>query len=95
MTFIGNHPIEFLLKSISNGKIKKLSNQKDFQISNNADFSEIFNAINRYLEDCFLENGINMQKILEQNKLLTTKKGLYRVVVFSDLKKIYFYYIRN
>ena len=82
-----NHPIEFLLKAISNGKIKILPNQDDFHISDDADFSEIFSIINRYLEECFLENKINMQRILDKNRLLTKKEGLYRVAVFSDFEK--------
>ena len=82
-----NYPIEFLLKSISNGQIKILPPLDDFQISDDADFSEIFSVINRYLDDCFLENKINMERILKKNQLLTKKEGLYRVAVFSDFEK--------
>ena len=48
-----NHPIEFILKAISNGKIETLPQQENIQISQDADFSEIFSAINRYLDFCF------------------------------------------
>ena len=82
-----NYPIEFLLKSISNGKIKDLPNQDEFQISEDADFSEIFSILNRYLEECFVENKINMQRILAKNNLIVKKEGLYRVAIFSDFEK--------
>ena len=82
-----NHPIEFILKSISNGKIETLPQQENIQISQDADFSEIFSAINRYLDFCFLENRINMERILDKNKVLVKKEGLYRVAIFSDLEK--------
>ena len=82
-----NHPIEFLLKSISNGKIKNLPNSENFKIAEDANFSEIFNVINRYLEECFLENKLSISRILVQNKLLIRKEGLYRVAVFSEIEK--------
>ena len=85
-----NHPIEFLLKSISNGKIKVLPEPEESKIAEEADFSETFSLINNYLDNCFLENKINMERILIKNKLkpeFIKKKGLYRVPVFSDLEK--------
>ena len=82
-----DYPIEFLLKAISNGKIKTLPKQENIQISEDADFSEIFSIINRYLDFCFLENKINMERILEKNKVSVKKEGLYRVAIFSDLEK--------
>ena len=69
-----NHPIEFILKAISNGKIETLPQQENIQISQDADFSEIFSAINRYLDFCFLENRINMERILDKNKVLVKRK---------------------
>ena len=82
-----NNPIEFLLKSISNGKIKKLPNLENFKIAEDANFSEIFNIINRYLEECFLENKLSISRILVQNTLLIKKEGLYRVAAFSEIEK--------
>ena len=82
-----NNPIEFLLKSISNGKIKILPKKGDFHITDDADFSEIFSVINRYLDDCFLINNINMERILKKNQLLKKKQGLYRVAVFSEFER--------
>lgn len=57
------------MKSISNDKIKELPEPEESQISDVADFSETFSLINNYLESCFLENKLNMERILTKNKL--------------------------
>ena len=82
-----NKEILFLLKAISNGKISEIPPYGQFQITDGADYSEIFNTISDYLDECLLINRLNVKKILESNRLIKKKVGLYRIAVFQNIEK--------
>ena len=64
-----NKDISFLLRAISNGKIRKIPKFFNENVNNNSNFSAIFSIINDYLDECFLINNINLKIIFALNKI--------------------------